>query len=207
GSVVYRRSTDFGSTWGSVVTLMTVTDPPDPPPHGDTIFEIGMGPSQTSLCANGNYVHAIWDIDSVWTYYINLGGGDTDTVERHHYWIYYARSTNAGVNWSSPVLLHNLDSVTYAPAVAAAGTYVYVVWVDHTPPKGTGNNNASIYFVRSPDGGKTFGQSKIVNDEYKNGDFIHDFPDVSVDESKNIFVFWVDDREGAYNIYSAVSKD
>ncbi len=130
GSVVYRRSTDFGSTWGPLVTLMTVVDPPDPPPHGDTIFEIGMGPSQTSLCANGNYVHAVWDIDSVWTYYINLGGGDTDTVTRDHYWIYYARSTNAGVSWSSPVLLHGLDSVAYGPVVAAAGNNVYVIWLD-----------------------------------------------------------------------------
>jgi len=152
GSVVYRRSTDFGTTWSSIITLMTVNDPPDPPPHGDTIFKIGMGPNQTSLCANGNYVHAVWDIDSVWTYYINLGGGDTDTVERHHYWIYYARSTNAGANWSSPVMLHGLDSVAYGPVVAAAGNNVYVIWLDNSDH----DSWMDITLRRSTDNGTTW---------------------------------------------------
>ncbi|MEO0211001.1 MAG: hypothetical protein ABIN66_03985 [candidate division WOR-3 bacterium] len=165
GSVVYRRSTDFGTTWGSIITLMTVTDPPDPPPHGDTIFELGMGPNHTSLCANGNYVHAIWDIDSVWTYYINLGGGDTDTVERHHYWIYYARSTNAGVNWSSPVLLHGVDSVGSAPAIAASGNNVYAIWLDDYDH----DQWMDITLRRSTDNGATWGSESRV---YEAGDVL-----------------------------------
>jgi len=187
GSVVYKRSTDFGSTWGSLVTLMTVVDPPDPPPHGDTTFVLGMGPSQTSLCANGNYVHAIWDIDSEWIYYINLGGGDTDTVTRDHYWIYYARSTNAGVNWSAPVLLHGMDSVAYGPVIASSGNNVYAIWLDDSDH----DSWMDISLRRSTDNGATWlsEQSRI----YEAGDiFPLMWPDIAASGSyvHIIFLKW-----------------
>jgi len=165
GSVVYRRSLDFGTTWAAIQILMTVTDPPS-----DTI---GVGPDHTSLCANGSYVHAIWDIDSEIIHVVN----DTDTTYEDHYWIYYSRSTDAGVNWSAPVLLDQ-DTTCYAPAIAASGNYVYAIWLDDQDDDGWAN----ISLRRSTDNGASWGSESSIW-ECGSGSMVVLWPDIAASGS------------------------
>jgi len=63
--------------------------------------------------------------------------------------IYYKRSTDAGVSWSSDTRLTNNAAVSYLPTVAVSGSVVHVVWEDSR------DGNAEIYYKRNPTGNPT----------------------------------------------------
>jgi predicted neuraminidase len=60
--------------------------------------------------------------------------------------IYYKRSTDGGLSWSTDVRLTNNTAVSYSPSVTVSGSFVLVVWYDDRD----GNNE--IYYKRSTDG-------------------------------------------------------
>lgn len=70
--------------------------------------------------------------------------------------IYYARSTDSGASFSTPVNLSNISTgIVDRPQVTAGPNGVYVAW-------NSDNNTGAIYFVRSTDGGQTFGAPAIL---------------------------------------------
>lgn len=63
----------------------------------------------------------------------------------------YKRSTDGGANFGSTENLSNNAGFSAAPAVAASGNNVYVVWHDDTP------GNFEILYKKSTEGGANFG--------------------------------------------------
>jgi hypothetical protein len=71
----------------------------------------------------------------------------------------------------------------------------YIVWV-------SSDNN--IYFDKSTDGGATWGTDVRVNDDISAN---REWPSIALDGSDNIYVVWMDDRDGNNNIYFSYSMD
>jgi len=69
--------------------------------------------------------------------------------------IYFARSIDGGLTFSSPINLSSNGGFSRYHMIAAEGSNVYVVWQDDTP------GNTEIFFSRSIDYGATFGP--IIN--------------------------------------------
>jgi len=66
--------------------------------------------------------------------------------------IYYKRSTDGGVTWEPDVRLTNNDAYSPYPSIAASPqSGVHVVWYDAR------SGNPKIYYLRSTDGGSTWG--------------------------------------------------
>lgn len=123
-----------------------------------------------SVCVSSANVHLVW---RDW----RDGNGE----------IYYKRSTDAGVNWSTDTRLTNDANYSEYPSVCALGTNVHVVWYDSR----AGGANYEIYYKRSTDNGVTWQTDARLSNGLK-GSW-----DPSVATSgTNVHVVWRDDRDG-----------
>jgi hypothetical protein len=123
--------------------------------------------------------------------------------------IYFAKSTNGGVTWTTPTAItpvfnslsfaatYRFDSFPYL-AVSPLNGEVYVVYPDQPTA------NSSIKFIRSTDGGATFSAPVALND-VSTGQRL--MPSITADDQKNLHVCWFDTRNGSnaqtYDIYQA----
>ena len=85
-----------------------------------------------SVSVSGSVVHVVWF--------------DNRNV---NYEIYYKRSTDGGINWSSDTRLTSNSDFSEYPSVSISGSVVHVVWRD------TRDGNAEIYYKRNPTGNVT----------------------------------------------------
>ena len=131
------------------------------------------------LVASGDSLHVVW---------LDKRDGN--------YEIYYKRSTDGGVNWSSDTRLTGNDSSSSIPVNAISGSNLHVVWTDNRD----GNNE--IYYKHSTDGGSTWGSDYRLTNESANSSYA----DISVSGSV-IHVVWDDTRDGNYYIYYKRSTD
>jgi ethanolamine utilization microcompartment shell protein EutL len=124
----FRRSTDGGASFGDIVNLRSKTT--------GSLFE-------QAIAASGNNVYVVW-VDNI------TAGGVAD--------ILYRRSTDGGASFGDIVnLTENTGSDGEAPAIAASGNNVYVVWSDFS----TGNGD--ILYKKSTNGGASFGDTKKLS--------------------------------------------
>jgi len=113
--------------------------------------------------------------------------------------VLYAHLDNGRGPIGTPVLVNSPTEVPYirqeAPALAASGDEVLVTWaVTHSkvaPDKPFSND---LRLSRSPDGGKTFLPSVLVNDD--NQVIGHSFDSIHVAPDGVVHVAWIDAREG-----------
>jgi len=139
-----------------------------------------------------SYTPSVTVLDSivhvVWTYYSSS----------EPYEIYYMRSSDGGLTWSSMMRLTNNIYGSFEPSVAAFGSNVYLVWRD---ARDSGNNE--IYYKRSSDQGRTW-DSMDTRLTYAtstswcpaveaSGFFVH--------------VVWWDSRTGRWEVYYKRSSD
>jgi hypothetical protein len=129
--ILYRKSTDWGDSFGPTVNLSNTTGKSHQPAidaSGD--FMIGQS------------VYVVWTDETA-------GTGNSE--------ILYRRSTDGGASFGPTVNLSNTTGYSYAATVAASMTNallqqdVYVVWTDETPGK------RGILYRKSTDGGASFG--------------------------------------------------
>jgi hypothetical protein len=81
-----------------------------------------------TIISSGSKVHVVWE----------------DRRNSYYAEIYYDRSTNGGVNWSTDTRL-SFDSLhSGLPSIALSGTMVHVVWFD------TRDGNMEIYYKQNP---------------------------------------------------------
>ncbi len=104
--------------------------------------------------------------------------------------IYYKRSTNGGVNWSTDTRLTNNTANSMGPSVAAAGSAVHVVWQDNR------DGNYEIYYKRSTDNGVNWSADTRLTNNTANSYA----PSIVATTIANHIV-WEDTRNGNYDIY------
>jgi hypothetical protein len=132
-----------------------------------------------AIAVDGSNIYVTWDDDTP---------GDSE--------IYFKRSNDRGVTWSASKRLTKNTGDSEDPAIAAAGSNIYVVWSDDTP------GNSEIYFKRSNDGGATWAANRRVTNNAGRSEL----PAIGVDGS-NIAVAWMDDTPGNREIYFKQSID
>jgi hypothetical protein len=124
--------------------------------------------------------------------------------------VYHSMSVNGGQTFSPNMRVN--DDVGAAdqdhPSVAVgAGGNVYAVWRDWR------RGNSDIFFSKSTDGGSTFGDGIVNDNDVEVDDYpfgaMHDHPSVAVDGAERIFVAWRDTRNGLsdQDIYFTSSED
>ncbi len=150
---------------------------------------------------------------SAWTHFAVYGSHNPADSSQ----IYFTRSIDSGKTFSSPMRISTTggdcidSSNTVEGAITATGPNgeVYVVWAG---PRG-------IVMNESFDGGKTFGEDKVIGWIYHGWDLTvpgidraNGMPVTKVDISKSpyrgtIYVNWVDDRFGDPDVFLKFSRD
>jgi hypothetical protein len=116
--------------------------------------------------------------------------------------VYFARSTDNGLSFDANIKVNDGESqLTVAagfPSIAAnKKDNICVVWVD-------GRNISTIYdiyFARSMNGGLSFNESIMVNDDIEGA--CQGGPSIAVDSFGIPYIVWVDNRNGDMDIYFA----
>jgi hypothetical protein len=95
------------------------------------------------------------------------------------YQIFYKRSTDGGVNWTTKRLTYN-DGDSWKPAIAVdSDNHVHITWSDYTP------GNGEIYYKKSTDGGATWTTRRLTySDHYSLN------PTIAVDSNNYIHIAW-----------------
>ncbi len=132
-----------------------------------------------SLSVSGNNVYLAWE-------------DDRHAPKKE---IYFRRSTNSGVNWSSEVRLTN-DTVASADvSIASFGQNIHLAWE-------SGTGNSEIYYKNSTNGGLNWSSDiRMTNDPFSSNQ-----PSIAV-SGQNINLFWADSRDGNREIYFKRSTD
>lgn len=161
GDIYLRRSVDGGVTWESEQRLTR-----------------GAGAFRLSMAATDRRVDLVWS---------DFRSGKWE--------IYYLRSRDAGVTWDSErQIVQAWDNETNRPQVASDGNAVHVVWMDDrdkNPPCYTMRQCPEVYYIRSIDGGDTWGaQTRLTSDQPFSGR-----PDIAA-LSGTVLVSYDEDSDG-----------
>jgi hypothetical protein len=125
------------------------------------------------IAVSGLTVHVVWEDDR------NL-----------NFEIYYKRSTNGGLNWSSDTRLTNHDYESKNPFLGIYGSIIHLVWYDYR------DFNYEIYYKRSTNGGINWSaDTRLTNNPASSLS-----PVVGVSGSV-VLLFWYDDRDANQEIY------
>jgi len=221
GDIYFKRSTDGGKTFGSLINLSN---------------NVGISEA-AKIVATGPYVYVVWSDESAnpgkgeiyfrassnngasFGSIKNLSsnsGGDSavpqlraDGTNVYVVWsddngaggrdIYLKRSTNNGVDFGSSKIKVSTSGKASQPTISSQGSFVYVVWRDRS----TGNGD--IYFKRSTNAGSSFGSSLInLSGSSNSGDSI--LPLIR-STSSFVYVTWRDASTGNGDIYFRRSTD
>jgi len=118
--------------------------------------------------------------------------------------MYFAKSTNGGASFGPNVRVDNSGTSTSEqrhPSIAVdPNGNIYVVWYDKR------NGNWDIYFAKSTNGGVSFGPNVRVDDTGASTS-VQVYASVCTDANGRIYVVWIDNRNGNWDIYFARSTD
>ena len=136
-------------------------------------------PNKHGIVSSGNVLHVVWH------------------DQRSNWDIYYKRSTDAGISWSSDTRLSNGSGESHESAVAVSGTVVHVVWHDNR------DGHWEIYYIRSTDAGLSWwAETRISSLDA----FSSNTAGLSIVGSV-VHVIWMDERDGNWEIYYKRSTD
>lgn len=171
GSVLdFTRSTDGGGTFSSPLNIAGVTNP--------SLAFTAAGYHALLADSSGN-------IDLVWS--------DSNSSQ-----VYFARSTNAGVSFSSPLNISNYSSGAFSPTLAADASGIDVVWQGSV----AGDNPYDLFFTRSTDGGASFSVAKDIS----NAEVGAYFDQIGTEPSGSIDIAW-DSNCPNLSVCKVVSSD
>lgn len=212
--IYYKRSTDKGVTWGTDTRLTfnsAVSEWPALSVFGSIVHVVWYDNR------DGNYElyykrsmddGASWSADSRLT---NFSGhsfnpsvfvlGEIVHVTWYdnrdgNYEIYYKRSSDGGINWSTDLRLTNNTATSWDPAVSASDSAIHIIWWDNR------DGNYEIYYKRSTDSGATWGSDTRLTNESSSSEFCN----IS-NSGPVVHVTWNDIRDGNYEIYYKRSTD
>lgn len=144
---------------------------------------------------------------SSWTAFNNgraLAVGPLNTIHvvwcdnRDGNWeIYYKRSTDVGISWSSDLrLTNNLNQASQFASICVSGPYVHIIWQRYL------NDHYEIYYKRSSDSGVTWSTDIRLTDDWS----ISTDPSIFVLGAK-VHVVWFDERDGNWEVYYKYSTN
>lgn len=155
GHLFFTHSADAGATFSSPLNIAGVTN--------------------ASLAFSAAGYHPLV-IDGAGN--INVVWSDANTSQ-----IFFARSTNAGISFSTPLNISNYAPGASSPTMALdAGGGIDVVWQGSV----AGHNPYDLFFTRSTDAGASFSVAKDVSNT-PSGAF---FDQIAVDPAGNIDIAW-----------------
>ncbi|UCG46628.1 MAG: hypothetical protein JSU94_14105 [Phycisphaerales bacterium] len=177
--IYFARSTDGGQTFGANVRV----DDSDPNRSAQSYPSIAVD--------SGGNIYIAWTDDR---------RGDSD--------IYFTKSVDGGVSFVAPnVRVDDTGSAASSqlePSIAVgANGDVYVGWTDSR--RNEGFNTYDTYFARSTDGGVSFLENIIVNDDAEGNNQMH--TQIAVDSEGGVYAVWDDYRNERWDIYFARSTD
>jgi hypothetical protein len=218
--IYYKRSTDYGRTWGPDIRLTYDQNTSLHP----------------AIAVLGTYIHIVWEDDRSGNYeiyykqstdrgttwqpdtritdapyesfvpsiavsgsYIHIAWQDNRNGGAYYPEIYYKRSTNNGLTWEPDIRLTYADNHRSVPSIAVSDNYyVHIVWHDY---RGS-NGNYEIYYRRSQDNGTSWDpEIRLTNATNDSWD------PVIATSNTNLHVVWMDNRDGIYKIYYKRSSD
>jgi len=163
-AVFYKRSTDGGTSWGPETQITFSLAESYNPTVGVSGQIVHVAWHDTREGAEEIYYKRSTDGGSNWgsdvritnnpgiSWYPSMAvSGPAVHLAWHdntdgNYEIYYARSTDAGVNWQANTRLTNNIADSYRPSVGAADSMVHVIWNDSR------DGNFEMYYKRNPTG-------------------------------------------------------
>lgn len=134
-----------------------------------------------NIISNGNLLHVIWQ----------------DTRDGGNPEIYYKRSSNSGLNWTSDVRLTNHIEYSEQPTITCTGQVLHVVWNDNRS-----DNNLELFYKRSTDDGVTWGADTRLT--INNATSVQ--PSVAASDSA-VHIVWQENRDGNWEVYYKRSTD
>jgi hypothetical protein len=217
--IYYRRSIDFGATWGSIVNLSNTA---------------GYSYSPSIVAENSGNVYVAWYNEaSTWDQKIKFKGssdsgatwGTTIAVSNYTGYAanpdialdgsgnlnlvwsggsaanietYFSRSSDQGVTWSSFVNVSNTPGSSRSPVLAVDSSgNLNTAWFDYSP------GNYDIYFSRSTDDGANWSSPANIS----NNAATSYAPAVAVDNDRNICLTWYDRNPGHWQVFFSRSTD
>ena len=138
-----------------------------------------------SIAVEGNNVHVVW----------------METSSMFVEDVYHISSTDGGLTWGDEHKLSGQDSDEEQPTVAVSGNNIHVAWADNRFYSGA-DWNREIYYIRSTDGGATWGTEVRVS----NNDEESEFPAIAA-TGVNVHIAWQDDRTGVMQVFTRSSTD
>ncbi len=123
---------------------------------------------------------------------------DRNATTRRDIW--FAKSTDGGLNFKDHKAIHQDAQPTdqRVPRISARGGMIGVVWYNEPP-------FVNISFVSSFDGGQSFGNPEVINDDFS--PVWRQFPSLWINETQYVSVAWMTERNGNKDIYFANSTD
>ncbi len=211
--IYYKRSSDDGASWGPDIRL-TVDNAVSQRP---------------SIAVSGDYVHIVWNdrVSNEEIYYkqstnsgISWGANIRLTNDPNlstypsvsasgnvviaawsenrdgNYEIYCKRSADFGITWGADTRLTNDAGVSLQACCAVTGLIAHVSWHDNR------NGNDEIYYMRSTDGGLTWGADTRLTTLTG----VSFFASMQA-AGQFVFAAWVENTDGNPEIYSKRSTD
>jgi len=187
--IVIQKSTDGGQSWSNG-SFTGMAHPKDQDKHWAVVD------------TNTNAIYITW------TQFDNYGSESPEDESN----ILFSKSLDGGETWSEAVQVNTIpgncldnDSTTEGavPAVGPDGT-IYVTW----------GNRGNLYFSKSIDAGETWAEDRVITQQSGGWDIDVDgvqrangMPVTICDTTGSLYVNWVDDREGNYDVWVMRSDD
>lgn len=115
---------------------------------------ISRGSTEPKIVTSGTDAYVIWE----------------ESTDPQFFDVYFRKITNNGKSIEEPINLTQGTSFYPDSQILASKNNVYVLWEDRTSPEG---NDSVVYFKKSSDGGKTFGDAIVLSSTNKATDSIY----------------------------------
>jgi hypothetical protein len=199
-TINFSKSTDCGASWAPFSVIAATKDSYDygiPAQCTRRVLVYAAIDVDRSASSRRGWIYVVWnDFNEV------QGHGCIAATDPHQANVWFARSTDGGNSWSSPVLVHSnlpfVDHFNQWMSVDDADGTIHIAWYDtRNDPN---RQKTDIFYTKSTDGGATFMPevkvTSAMSDETTAGATADQYGDYSglAARGGNAYPFWTDRR-------------